>query len=419
MLRLRFGLALFFAVAAVALAANLSPLATEPNWKTLDQYKGTVTREDFVRLLQNVYATRGYDDLIRIGNDDAEIVTDREKNSTFTLRFARENAGKPPRYWRFIDTLPPARTDKPLAHLRIALDPGHIGGEWAKMEERWYQIGESTPVEEGDMTLLVAQLLAKRLRELGADVSFVRSKNAPVTPKRPDDLRVVARAVLKKNGVANPTEKYVANDEATKPNSIQWQSELLFYRQSEIRYRARKVNTDLRPDLVICLHFNAEPWGDPKSPTLTDINHFHMLLNGSYLPDEIALDDQRFEMLRKLLSRAFDEELPLADKMAETFAHHTGLPPYQYTTDTVAKVGASGYVYARNLLATRLYRCPVVYFEPYVMNSNEVFARVQAGDYEGTRDLNGVQRPSIFREYASAVADGLEEYCRSVRKLRD
>jgi hypothetical protein len=285
------------------------------------------------------------------------------------------------------------------------------------MEERWYQIGDAKPVEEGEMTLLVAKLLATRLRELGAEVSFVRSRNAPVTPKRPDDLREVARAVLKKNGVAEPKEADTA--ETPKEQSVKWQSELLFYRQSEIRYRARRVNGDLRPDLVLCLHFNAEPWGDPKSPALTDLNHFHVLVNGSYLPDEIAIDDQRFEMLRKLLSRAFDEELPLADKMATVFGERTGLPPYQYTTDTVAKVGASGYVYARNLLATRLYRCPVVYFEPYVMNSHEVFARVQAGDYEGTRDINGVQKPSIFREYAKAVADGLEEYCRAARKLRD
>src|SRR3954468_8691961 len=114
MLRLRFGLALFFAVAAVARAANLSPLATKPDWQTLEQYQGTITREDFVRLLQNVYATRGCDDLIKVGNENAKIVTDREKNATFTLRFAKENPRTPPRYWRVIDKLAPAPADKPL-----------------------------------------------------------------------------------------------------------------------------------------------------------------------------------------------------------------------------------------------------------------------------------------------------------------
>src|SRR3954464_11132093 len=100
MLRLRFGLALFFAVAAVALAANLSPLATKPDWQTLEQYQGTITREDSSPLLQNVYATRGCDDLIKVGNDNAKIVTDLAKNATFTLRFANALPPAPRRCWR-------------------------------------------------------------------------------------------------------------------------------------------------------------------------------------------------------------------------------------------------------------------------------------------------------------------------------
>jgi len=107
----------------------------------------------------------------------------------------------------------------------------------------------------------------------------------------------------------------------------------------------------------------------------------------------------------------------LADTIAATMARETGLPPYQYpTTNTTTKVGTSGYVYARNLLATRLYRCPVVYCEPYVMNSKDAFARIQAGDYEGTRNLNGVERKSIFREYADSVVDGLVAYYSKARK---
>src|ERR1700731_5049817 len=98
-------------------------------------------------------------------------------------------------------------------------------------------------------------------------------------------------------------------------------------------------------------------------------------------------------------------------------AKASGLPPYQYpTTLSTTKVGASGYVYARNLLATRLYRCPVVYCEPYVMNSRDAFARIQAADYEGTRDIGGVERKSIFREYADGLVNGLSEYYRNARK---
>ena len=61
-------------------------------------------------------------------------------------------------------------------------------------------------------------------------------------------------------------------------------------------------------------------------------------------------------------------------------------------------------------MATRLYKCPTVYLEPYVMNSQEVFARIQAGDYDGTRNINGKEQPSIFREYTDSVVEGLLEY---------
>jgi len=397
------------------LAADISPVGDKPRWPTLERYQETMTRDDFTGLLQNVYATRGYDDLVQIGDDSARIVEDAAAQTSFTLHFAKETPRKPPgQYWRRIDKLGRASWERPLRGLNVALDPGHLGGRWAKMEERWFRVGDQPAVEEGELTWRVARILAPKLRALGAEVSFARRHDHPTTPLRPDDFREIAREVLAKTGVTEPRADYEADD-ADKEKSIRWQSELLFYRQSEIRYRAKKVNMKLQPDLVLCLHFNAEGWGDPKNPILIDRDHFHVLINGSYLPDEIVHDDVRYEMVRRLLSRAYEEELPLANAMATTFAQETGLPPYQYTTDTVAKIGTSGYVYARNLLATRVFRCPVIYFEPYVMNSTDGFARIQAGDYDGTREFNGVQRKSIFREYAQAVADGLAEYCRSIR----
>ncbi len=115
-------------------------------------------------------------------------------------------------------------------------------------------------------------------------------------------------------------------------------------------------------------------------------------------------------MLLKLLNGSAPEELGVAEAVAPALATATGLPPFQYKGPNAEHIGNSPYIWARNLLANRLYECPVVYIEPYVMNSPEVFARVQAGDYEGTRPFGGVERKSIFREYADAVADGLAAY---------
>jgi hypothetical protein len=395
-------------------ADYLGVLGTHPKWSVLEHYQETITHDEFTHLFQNVYCTHGFaPDLIELNTDTARILTNRESQNFFTLRFAKDDAlrNPVPRLWHPAKSLPPAKADKPLSGLRIALDPGHLGGKWAKMEERWFQVGSTQSVQEGDLTLKVARLLAPRLRDLGAKVFFVRNATEPITPKRPADFRDLARKILIKNGVPQPRADVLDPNDPEKEQTIRWQSEILFYRYSEIRRRAALVNFKLHPDIVLCLHFNAEGWGDPNNPTLTDINHLHLLVNGSYLAAELEFDDERFEMVRRLLSRAYDEELPLADTIASAMARETQLPPYQYpTTNSTTKVGNNGYVYARNLLATRLYRCPVVYCEPYVMNSKDAFALIQAGDYEGTRNVNGLERKSIFREYADGVTDGLVEY---------
>jgi len=416
-----FLLSLVFATGLHA-ADNLSVLGRKPKWSVLEHYQETITHDAFDHLLRDVYGTHGFaDDLFKIDNDSAQILTNRASHNYFTLRFAKDDASLEhvPRLWRPARSLPPANEEKPLAELKIALDPGHLGGKWAKMEERWFQVGDKAPAKEGDLTLRVARLLAPQLRALGATVSFVRSHAGPVTLKRPDDFKELARKILIKNGVPEPRVDVLDPNDPEKAHTIAWQSEILFYRYSEIRRRAVLVNTRLHPDLVLCLHFNAEGWGDPNAPTLTDVNHLHLLVNGSYLPEELEFDDERFEMIRRLLSRAYNEELPLAESVAQAMATATGLPPYQYpTTLTTTKVGSTGYVYARNLLATRIYRCPVVYCEPYVMNSRDAFARIQAGDYEGTREINGVERKSIFREYADGVTAGLVEYYSRTRELQ-
>jgi N-acetylmuramoyl-L-alanine amidase len=400
---------------------HLTVLASKPKWGVLENYQETITRDEFTHFIHDVYCTHGFgDDLFKIDNDSAQILKKRDAHSFFTLRFAKDEASRRhvPRLWRPAKSLPPARPEKPLANLRIALDPGHLGGKWAKMEERWFQVGDTPPVQEGDLALRTAQILAPQLRKLGAKVFFVRKDSEPVTPQRPDDFKQLARKILIKNGVPQPRADVLDPNDPAKEQTVRWQSEILFYRYSEIRRRAVLVNTKLHPDLVLCLHFNAEGWGDPNNPTLIDTNHLHLLVNGSYLKEELDFDDERFGMIRRLLSRAYDEELPLADAVAASMAKATGLPPYQYpTTRTTTKVGSSGYVYARNLLATRLYRCPVVYCEPYVMNSRDVFDRIQAGDYDGTRNLNGTEHKSIFREYADSVAEGLRNYYSNARGL--
>ncbi len=399
-------------------ATNLSTLGRKPDWSELEKYQATITHDEFAHLLHDVYGPRGVPaELIEVKPDEARILENKEAQKYFVLHFAKDAASRLPleHGWTQPADLPAPTAGKPLTGFHIALDPGHLGGRWAKMEERWFKIGQAAPIQEGDLTLRVARLLSPRLESLGAKVSFVRANAEPVTPYRPNDFREIARQFLRHAGISDPRENFAGPNDPTKEQTLRWQEELMFYRNSEIRRRASLVNYHLEPDLVLCLHFNAEQWGDPAKPTLVDKNHLHLLVNGSYLALELELDDERCEMLHKLLSRAYPEELEIAEALAAAMAKTTGLPPYKYKTQNVTPVGKSGYVYARNLMATRLYRCPTVYLEPYVMNSHEVFARVEAGDYDGKRRIDGKKRPSIFREYVEGVVEGLVAYFKETR----
>lgn len=407
----------FLLTITAASAQRLSPLAQAPRWEELDRFQETMTRAEFVRLLDEVYAPGGAaKDCLEIDDAAATIKTTLMPPAKYTLRFAAPELERcPVQTWRPPAALGSAPPDQPLQGAKIALDAGHLGGEWARLEERYFQLGESKPVTEGDLTLRVAKLLKPMLERLGATVSMVRDSTNPVTPRRPQTLRAIAREQLKAGGAKNPRENYNGPDDPHRAGTVQLESELLFYRTAEIHERARVVNDKLRPDLTVCLHLNAEAWGDPKHPEFVPRNHLHVLINGCYSASELRNDDVRFEMVRKLLSRCFPEERDACAAVAKSLAEATGLPPYRYTTSNAVAVAGSEYVWARNLLANRLYHTPVVFVEPYVMNSELVWERVQLGDYEGEILIGGALRKNIFREYADAVAAGLAEYYREKR----
>ena len=384
-------------------------LAPPPDWSRLDAYQQSIARPRFAEEMEDVFTVSdAWRKFIEVDEQTAIIETGpagKSGTDRYTLRFApdADHARPPKRWWRAASELGPAPAGKPLDGLRIAIDPGHLGGPWARMEERWFQpAGGGKPITEGDLALKVAKLLEPRLEALGARVSLVRDSSDPLTRWRPESL-LEAGLVPKKPGATSAETRKLA--------------EKLFYRTAEIRARARKINEDIRPDLVLCLHFNADVWGDPRHPRLVPRNHFHILINGAFTDSEVARPDQRLELLLRLLQGIHGEEAALGATAANVFARRTGLPPFRYPphSNRARNIGGNPYLWARNLLANRLYLCPVLFYEPYVMNNAETIARIQAGDYEGLETIAGTPHPSIFREYAAAVAAGLAKYYANAR----
>lgn len=385
---------------------NLSRLGRVPDWNYLDRYQRTMTRDEFVYLLEYVYTRYEgeYKEVIEIMPD--RVLIKRQANFTesgvYTLYFKEkpEDPNFADTYWRTtyeLDAIPDG-SKKVLEGVKIAIDPGHIGGEWVKWDDRHFKIYSSHgEVREGELTLKVAKILERDLTSLGAIVRLTRTSNNPVTELRPENLQTEARNYLARKGRVPSSWR------------ISETAKAMFAISSEIQTRADYLNETFHPDLAVVLHFNAVPWG--RRPSFRTGNHLHLLINGCYSKYEMAEDDSRFQMLRRLLERNFYHELAMCKEVEKSMVEETKLPPFRgYRASTGRAIGGSQYTFIRNLLGNRAFMCPVVFLEPYCMNDKSVYYRIQAGEYEGTKKMGGVYKKNIFQEYADGVTGGLISY---------
>jgi N-acetylmuramoyl-L-alanine amidase len=405
---------------------KLTDLAPLPNWKFLENYQYSLTRQEFTKAMQKIYLGTSINVPWSVSLDRVDIKTDRQDVENVRLFFqdSEENKLKDKswkiRYWKKREELTVAPLHQPLLGVHVALDPGHIGGDFAKMEERFLQVtGDQGYVAEGELTLLTAKILENKLKELGAVVSLVRNNNQPVNPFHVIDFVPFAKEkLIKEMGVTELVEDYNGMIGDQKMFTVRWQSEKLFYRVGEIRARADLINLKIKPDVVICLHFNAEEWGNPQEPRWVKENHLHVLIPGFYGKQELEYQDQRFEMMMRLFSKCHEVELPLAVELAKALKKWTQLPAYQYPEGKALPLAESEYLYARNLLANRLYQCPVIFLEPYVMNHRQTYELLKLGHFLGRKKVGDQMEGSLVEKYAMGVAEGLVKYYQFQRTIK-
>jgi N-acetylmuramoyl-L-alanine amidase len=373
--------------------AKLTDLADPPDWSRLDSFQKSISKQEFLRQLNEVYCPRKswWSPWIEIEENRARIRKKAGSDDWYDLQFLESNETSNFSLSRF-----------QLSGSKILIDPGHIGGDFSEMEGRHFAIGDDEPVKEGDLALSVALKLKSELQKKGAIVSLSREQNKPVSQKRPQDFKELAQTWFSR------MEWLQKLSEEERSKRIQKRQELYFYRVSEIMVRSEIIRKS-QPDLVLCIHLNAAPWPDPDNKSLVTRNDYHVLVNGCYMGGEVAYDNQRLEMIWRLVNRWAGKERLIAEHMSQAFAQETGLPAFAYKGPNALKIGEVEGVWARNLLANRIYEAPVVFLEPYIANSEEVYQRIQMVDSDD-EDINKNQKGrSIVKEYVDAVLLGLEK----------
>ena len=106
-----------------------------PNWQVLDPFQAKLSKEYFEQALRNIYCPRTswYENWIKI--KEAEVLIRKKKGGDewYKLYFSDQNQTVP----REIEWADPDKNNS-LKGLRIALDPGHIGGRFSLMEGRHF-----------------------------------------------------------------------------------------------------------------------------------------------------------------------------------------------------------------------------------------------------------------------------------------
>ncbi|CAB4244703.1 conserved protein of unknown function [Methylacidimicrobium sp. AP8] len=405
------GIVMIACLSPLSSRAELSPLAPEPDWSALDAFQETMTREEFVHWVNTLFSPDGsFWKFTIINGNEVTLFADKEHSRLlYRLRLAPDVDSQLPLRatsvsgWRLAKG--GTSSTKPLRGLVICLDPGHIGGRWAKMEERFFQIGSDPPVIEASLNMLAARHAAKLLESAGATVVWTKRLFEPVTTVRPSDLREEALVSLFPSGGPSVLP---ASFSPELERRIVREEERLFYRNAEIRARAEVV-AKLNPDLTLCIHFNADKWSShPTRAELIPQSRLVAFVHGNYSEEELRYDDQKWDFLFKLLSRTGIPEADVAESIAKQMEATWNFPPENYSNWAAARrVGPSPYVFARNLLANRIYRGPVVFIEGPYMNAQDTYDRIIAGDYEGTRIIGGRPYRSLFAEYGEILARGV------------
>jgi len=392
------------------------PSAAE--WQALAKFDGTLTKKEFERRLDEIYApNQGLRPYLRF-EDDRVLVFDNLAQTTgplVTIYFASPRAPLRPRPvpFRSPETFraqtPPGSPQHPLAGLRIAIEPADIGGRWAQLEDRSVLYPGYGRINEGDLNLIVGRLLRDNLRALGADVFLIRDRAEPILPISPDQLmREAERFLQRENSLRTELLKNRGSAVPKKADAqLRYAAGLLLTKTLETRARVDLVRQNFTPDLTIVLQHNAT--NDSGEGKIAPQNRNIFFVNGAYLPGELTDAQKRLRLLTKLLENDNPIEVAVAHEISKQFQAVTAYPPVLYGNSANTRLlrRDDPYVLARNLAFNREHDGPVVVTEPYFMNHPDTLRRLLAGDYAGKKMIGGKSRISIFREYANCVTDGI------------
>ncbi len=310
----------------------------------------------------------------------------------------------------------------PLEGIKIAIDPGHVGGgmKLAMLEGKYIKSvnsnGDTVEFNEGNLALLTSKLLASYLEPLGAEVMLTRHRLGETAFGKTflewldQDFHHAIKSEQENGNIDKKTANYFLY-KAT-PSIIYHR----FFKGLDFKERAKKIN-EFNPDLSIVIHYNVDEtnyFDRTRSRKIiypTAENYSMVFVPGSFLTKELVEPRSRLEFLRLIFSDDLDKSLGLGEEIARQFNDHLKVnyvhpkKNLSYIKHTTKETPFEG-VFSRNLVLTRLIRGPVCYGEPLCQDNILEIDALSAGEI----DLNLLKGPKRVEEVATAYFNGILGY---------
>lgn len=363
------------------------------DFSVFDSYQETFTRDEIelrlIKFLQKDGRAGSYftlDDKALTLYDAPE--TQKERSIEYCLKLAPElgnKGGKQPR--------------KNLVGVKVAIDPGHMGGPYARLEERYIDIPpslerkSSIQFDEGTLSFLTALYLKVLLEKEGAIVMITRDK--------------IGQGVYEEDFF-----------DWLKKNPSLWSGEVSlnklfgkFYNPLDLRARAKKINA-FSPDLSIVIHYNSHHVEEEYSSNscVSSKNYNLVFIPGAFCRNELSQPEARYEFIRLLVSEDLPNSQKLSGAILASFGKYLDVPivsradgaHYLYKIALEVEKG----VFARNLALTRLIHGPVCYGETLVQNNIDECLNLSKTDFV----IGGIPCSSRVKLVAEAYFEGIKEY---------
>lgn len=300
---------------------------------------------------------------------------------------------------------------KRLAKLRVAIDPGHLGGKSARLEARYIDM-KNVRFDEGTLTALTARHLRKLLEAEGAEVFLTRDTPGQAVYSQSFDEWMKSdyqKAVdAKVAAITDPQKK--------EEEKLKWAkatpSDVFrgFYNNLDLRARVKAIQ-DFKPHVTVAIHYNAGGGNDTDGKNLGTNENFNMIfVAGSFGKFELLTPEARYEFMRLVVSGDLEKSIDLGELLGAHLTRNLNVPliptgtktPTDYLNKYCLPTNAAG-VFCRNLPLTRLPHCPTVYGETLYQDNFDECIKLAADDFE----IDGYKTSSRVKAVAEAYFQAL------------